>query len=364
MKKFLALLLCLLLLSQSVLALGSAEEAKAAAQAAYEGYHSLAGIGKTELLSLGDDFPAGSSLCDWTAFCIALLGAEKTDAYLSDLRQYASEKLADSSVERAQPTEWHRVALTAKALGADPTRFGVNDELDLIALGTYSFGGSSLGAAGLNGWIWALIALDCGGYSVPEGAKFQREDILAAILSAQEADGGFGLMKGSSDVDITAMALQALAPYREQYSEEIEIALRFLSNAMEDTGDYTYGDVRNSESGSQVIIALCALGIDPEEDERFIRNGVTLLDGLRSFRQSDGSYAHEITDDKGNFLASEQALSAWIALARLRSGQGSIFDLRETAEESSGKPVLIYIAAAVVAGGGAVLVLGRKKKHE
>ena len=42
---------------------------------------------------------------------------------------------------------------------------------------------------------------------MPEDAAYTREEILAAILEAQEPDGGFGLTAGASDVDITAMAV-------------------------------------------------------------------------------------------------------------------------------------------------------------
>lgn len=48
-------------------------------------------------------------------------------------------------------------------------------------------------------------------------ARYSRQDMLDAIVSAQLPDGGFSLGGGAMDVDITAMALQALAPYQQQY---------------------------------------------------------------------------------------------------------------------------------------------------
>ena len=61
--------------------------------------------------------------------------------------------------------------------------------IDLIADGCYDCvveGGP--GAQGLNGWIFALLALDAGGYQAPEGARYTRETIIEAIVSAQGED--------------------------------------------------------------------------------------------------------------------------------------------------------------------------------
>ena len=366
MKKILIWLLCLCLLTQSVMAAGaSAEQEREEALSALAGQKTLAGVSGQELLSLGAEFPAGTSVCDWTAYCIGLLKAEKTGQYLSELRRYADERLSDSSVRDVRATEWHRVALTAAALGADPTCFGENNDLDLIALGTYNYAGESLGMQGLNGWIWALIALDSGDYAVPADARYSREEILSAILERQEEDGGFGLARGSSDTDITAMALQALAPYRSECGEAIERALAYLSGSLLDTLDFAYFGTRSAESAAQVIIALCALGIDPAEDERFLRGGGTLLDGLEAYRCADGSYSHEPDVGTGDFMATEQVMLAWLALWRLRSGQGSVYALH-TSQTESGKrsPLMIVLPLTAAAAVGTLALIGRKKKHE
>ena len=72
---------------------------------------------------------------------------------------------------------------------------------------------------GLNGPIWALIALDSGNYEIPQissgktTAQVSREKLLSYILSSELTDGGFNLTKSDSqgaDPDVTAMALQAL----------------------------------------------------------------------------------------------------------------------------------------------------------
>lgn len=67
--------------------------------------------------------------------------------------------------------------------------------------------------AGLNGLIFALLAADAGTYPEPERAKNTRAGIVEAIRAAQEPDGGFGLVSGASEADLTARPCQALAPY-------------------------------------------------------------------------------------------------------------------------------------------------------
>lgn len=95
-----------------------------------------------------------------------------------------------------------------------------------MADGTYNWQGENeLGAQGLNGWIFALLAMDAVGAEAPADARYSRESIVDTIVSAQLPEGGFALGGSDMDVDITAMALQALAPYQAQYPEVIDAAL-------------------------------------------------------------------------------------------------------------------------------------------
>ena len=52
---------------------------------------------------------------------------------------------------------------------------------------------------------------------MPKGASETRQNIICEILKLQLDDGGFALdtssSQNASDVDLTAMAVQALAPY-------------------------------------------------------------------------------------------------------------------------------------------------------
>lgn len=84
------------------------------------------------------------------------------------------------------------------------------------------------------------------------------------------------------------MALQALAPYyntREDVKEAVDKAVNHLSQAQGTDGSYG-----NPEATSQVIVALCTLGIDPDQDDRFIKVGSSLVDGLLMYALEDGSF--------------------------------------------------------------------------
>lgn len=181
-----------------------------------QGMKKLAGVEEGDcLLNASDEFPAGSSVCDWAALACAVGGAEDSyTAYLHALEAYVKNKLGeDSSLGRA--TDYHRIALTVLALGGDPAAFSEDkngEPVNLIEFGTYNYPGE-LGAQGLNAYIFALITLDSESYTVPDGSRYTRTGIIKEILAAEEPGGGFGLDKGTFDIDITAMALQALAPY-------------------------------------------------------------------------------------------------------------------------------------------------------
>ena len=168
-------------------------------------------------------------------------------------------------------------------------------------------------------------------------AYYTRDDIIIEILRQQLPSGGFALSGKTADPDITAMAIQALAPYYNSektytYTQKesgrelsqnvhtvIEEALSCLSLLQLDTGDFESWGTQNVESTDQVLVALCCLGIDPLTDNRFIKNGNTLLDGILRYRMPDGGFIHSFTydsdnptslPDQSNTMAGEQTLYA------------------------------------------------------
>ena len=342
------------------------------------------GIADNQPLLTEDVFPAGSSVSDWTALAMACAGiADDYAGYLARLQAYVDRQYAENGgLHAVKATEYHRIALTAAALGGDPAAFGAKPDgtaIDLVADGAYNWQGDDLGGQGLNGWIFALLTIDAVGAEVPADARYSRQDMLDAIVSAQLPEGGFSLGGGAMDVDITAMALQALAPYREQYQEVIDAALNALSAAQTVTGGFESWGAQSSESCAQVILALTALDIDPTADERFQKNQRNVAEALMDFRLSDGGFAHE-KDGPLDAMACEQAMQALTAMELRQQGEGRFFDLTaahpvqlettpdtdtETPAESGGSfpvlPVVLIVIAVVIA---MALVLVLKKKRE
>lgn len=154
------------------------------------------------------------------------------------------------------------------------------------------------------------------------------------------------------------MTLQALAPYQNSthvftvtdkatgttvertVSEAIEPALGALSACQMENGGFG-DDGESSESAAQVIIALCALGIDPATDARFVKRGGSVLDALLRFAKPDGGFAHTLEKgaDGSNAMAGEQALGALTAYMRFKDGLHSLYDLRGEADAETAEAV-------------------------
>lgn len=299
---------------------------------------------------------ADTPMGDWFAFAAGRSGypADRI-SYLSVLEGNIAEKYASEEKKLGNATEWHRTALTILALGGDPAEAEGNESgesIHLIADGTYNRGKTeALDMQGSNGMIWGLLALDSMRYQVPEDASDDRESMISGILEAVQEDGGFALSGESqmSDVDITGMALMALAPYcnrSEAVRKAVDGALEWLSKVQQEDGgfgsSFDTGE-GNAESCAQVLAALCTLGIDMGNDSRFIKNGNTVLDALMSYRQKDGGFVHSYEydeenpssrPDESNLMASGQAAYALTALCRYYGNLRNLFDLRpEQSEE-------------------------------
>ena len=341
MKKPIQIILAVLLLA-ALFASGCASSSSALPEAekAEKGLAQLADCKPGALLSEGSKLHAGDSVGDWTAIMLAEGGVkEDYKAYLSSLEKYVTDcYAARGCLDSMKATEYHRVILTVLALGGDPTAFGTDaagQPVNLVADGIWNF--PDLRRQGLNGLVFALISLDAGGYEPPPDSAVTRESLVFEILASQEADGGFGLTAGSSEADITAMALQALAPYKESCMEAVDAGLAYLAGQMTDRSTFvTFGD-ESSESAAQIIIALCTLGIDPDTDGRFIRGGMTLTEGLEVFYR-DGCYSHT-PDGKADVTATSQAVLALIAIHRLREGGLPVYQFKENTSTAAYLPV-------------------------
>lgn len=233
----------------------------------------------------------------------------------------------------------------------------------------------TIGQLGVMSWVFGLHLLSNGCVS----EEYTAEDAVGALLSLRLEDGGWAVYGEVSDVDVTAMALQALAPYseNEDVSPAIREALELLSLRQLDSGAFSSYGAENAESTAQVIVALSALGIDCREDQRFVKNGLSPLDGLLSFRMENGSFCHA-PDGQYSHMATSQAFCALIALQRLDGGMGSLYILdaqpdntvelpaqtAEPTEETGGNGKLwAAIIILALAAGACVLLYLRGKRN-
>ena len=267
--------------------------------------------------------------------------------YLAAAEQLLREQ--DGVLHARKYTEYSRVILAVTALGGDARNVAGYDLT--LPLGDYD----KTVWQGLNGPIWALIALDSGDYPVPAnpGAKTQatRQLYVDCILSRQ-LDSGAWSLSGGGDPDLTAMALIALARYRQQKDVQaaVDRAVAWLSAQQNGDGGFSTGGAATAESCAQVLIALCELGIDPT-DSRFVKNGHTVLDALLSYQQADGGFAH-VKGGGSNQMATEQALCALAARLRAERGQSGLYHMEgagtapEVAEQAA--RTAAAVAAAVI----------------
>ncbi len=248
---------------------------------------------------------AGTGTTEW--FIIALRQYKtgyRYTAYTAALDEYIK------GIKNQKATDLQRIAIAYSATGSNT---------DYI----HSTISSSIGKLGVMSYIYGLLLLDSGAYT---STAFNRNDIIINILSLRQSDGGWALTGGASDNDITAMAIQALAPYYEDsdVKNAVDKALALLSKRQLDSGDYSSWGTRNAESTAQVIAALSALGRDCRTDSQFIKKGKTLIDGLMNYRLPDGSFSHTLGGASNN-TASVQAMVSLVSAWRQSKGLGSFY---------------------------------------
>ena len=302
----------------------------------------------------------GSVGGEWAALALGRTGRmteEWKTKYLAAVKtsfDNVSETLkAQNKLHRIKLTENSRAIIGLYSAGADVTDFyGWN--LCAPLAGDNAGGDKTEKSAdytatlkqGINGPIYALISLDYAGYKsegetkvtdvTEENTTTLRDDYLNYILSKEISGGGWALSGTSADPDITMMAVQGLSKYTylPEVNDAVKRALTVMSSKQNDQGGYASWGTVNAESIAQVICGLTMLGIDPTTDERFIKNGNTLVDALKSFSadcvkdkvtySEYRGYAHVANSDgtySYNQMATEQAGYAMVALWCQKKGQ-------------------------------------------
>ena len=254
---------------------------------------------------------------------------EKVVAYVQK-NMGADGVLVDPESRNPTVTDNERIILALTAIGKDPANVGGKNLLtalqdkDIMKV-------TDTSKTDINGLVMGLLALNSRNYTSDTSWLVQ------AVLEQQNEDGSWSASadtKPVGDVDMTAMALQALAPYHKDSGNEtvntaVEKALNWLS------GKYRSG-YDSSESCAQVVIALSALNLDANTDARFTKTveGKTLsvLGNLLQYRVAgNGGFKHQFADKAVNEMATEQALCAMAAYARFTEKANALYDMTDAA---------------------------------
>lgn len=254
---------------------------------------------------------------------------EKVVAYVQK-NMGADGVLVDPESRNPTVTDNERIILALTAIGKDPANVGGENLLkalqnkDIMKV-------TDTSKTDINGLVMGLLALNSRNYTSDTSWLVQ------AVLEQQNKDGSWRASadtKPVGDVDMTAMALQALAPYyKDGGNETVNTAVKKALNWL--SGKYRSG-YDSSESCAQVVIALSALNLDANTDARFTKTveGKTLsvLGNLLQYRVAEnGGFKHQFADKAVNEMATEQALCAMAAYARFTEKANALYDMTDAA---------------------------------
>ena len=289
---------------------------------------------------------------EWTVLSLARSGIKVPKKYYEDYYKRVEKTVKDAKgiLHRMKFTEYSRVILALTAINKDVTDVGGYNLLSYLS----NF--DNVKKQGINGPIFALIAFDAGNYDIPIDKKASvqttRQGIIDFILDKEihkgtSKAGGWALSGTDPDPDITFMAIQSLANYRDQkeVKEAVDRALKIMSKKQLSTGGYNSWGTENCESTAQAIVALTALGIDIDTDSRFIKtdkkgNKNTLMDGMMQFYCKGGGFAHvnEGYDGGGgsgtglNAMATDQGMYALDAYYRYINGKNKLYNMTDASQ--------------------------------
>ena len=287
----------------------------------------------------------GSTYGEWAVLAEARGNVSASvwyDKYLSNIAKSVASmngKLDNTSTQ-TKHTEYSRVILALTALGEDATKFtGSNGTVYNLVEPLFEKNGSTyrVSEQGNNGTAFALIALDSGNYYDNATGTTARNAWINSLLDAQISDGSWGIDADfpGSNVDMTAMVVQALAPHcstNATVKAAVDKAVEWLSVEYQKTGDYG-----SSESAAQVIVALSALGIDARTKADFQYKGISVLSNFLSYADpnSKGFLHDKQPNSTVNQMASEQAAYTLVAYDRYVNGSKRLYDMSDVTKREN-----------------------------
>lgn len=276
---------------------------------------------------------------EWAVLGLARAGVELSDAYIQayygKVVAYVKANIGSDGVlvdpESHNPTvtDNERIILALTAIGKDPANVGGKNLLAALQ-DRNIMQVTNTSDTDINGLVFGLLALNSGNYTQDSYWLVQ------AILTQQNEDGSWSSSadtKPVGDVDMTAMALQALAPYYNEGDDTtvnaaVDKALQWLSAKYKGKG-YT-----SAESCAQVVVALSALQLNANSDSSFVKtvDGAStsvLGDLLRYYLGEGQGFKHAASGKTADQKATEQALYAMAAYERYCRRTNALYDMTD-----------------------------------
>ncbi len=232
----------------------------------------------------------------------------------------------------------------------------------------------SIGKQGIMSYIFGLHMLN-NGY---ESELVKIDEVKNQIISMQLSDGGFAVLGQKSDVDVTAMAIQALCAHYgsdENVTASVDKALEFLSKNQLSDGTFSSYGVSNAESTSQVLTALSGLKIDCMTDTRFIKEN-NIIEAIKSFMSEDGGFSHT-KDSQTSDSATAEVLYSLVAYQRMITEKSPLYiftednikpartDIPDTKNTSkNGKTIAIVVISFLGISACVILFIIKKRSYK
>lgn len=237
---------------------------------------------------------------------------------------YINKTIQSVIDSNATETSYSKAIIALTSLGIDPTKlYPVNSNTPINAVDKLSALQHSSSA-----WVapYTLAAYQQGNYDTAT----QETELISSILAIQAEDGSW--TEWGDSIQTTSNIIAGLAFYYntdETVKAAVDKAIVYLASAQKTDGTFdAYGYGADANTAAMVVIALASVGINPETDARFVKNGVSALDGLLQFALADNSgFGHE-NNTTLNELATEQGFRALIAASQvMKTGQAyNVYD--------------------------------------
>lgn len=269
---------------------------------------------------------------EWFAMALARDGQAVSDDYWDSLSDEITARQGSMATSSSNYSNNAKVALTLTSGGYNAL-WGAGD-FDIL---DNCLDVAKVEAQGVNGAIYALLALDCYDYIDMTGYRNTRNEYVNYIMnSINDAHGlwDYGYGATEPDIDLTAMAVIALAPYKSKSNvkEVIDKALAYFETQRNADGTYTSWGTANANSTACVVMAMAANGVDPTESATVGK--AAAIDGLDKFALADGSFGYD-NNKTYNQMATEQAYMALIDAARFKEGKNSFYKMSDVSANES-----------------------------